>query len=319
MVIEGVYKFILNGEVVHEEKNALTSMGRAIAIKSLLGIVPNFGGVISYGIGDESNSIDSSTNLITNNGLQFEIGRTPVVGSSLELSNSTDVLVYRGIIESTANYQIYEVGLFPGGISSTNADVAGSTIFDFDRVDLFTKVGSASAGALVEAVEARIGTDMFSLPDTDGSNSYISYQTNNNVLEEINRYTSFDTFRLAGFDFNLFSSSVYFRFYTDETNYFDYTFTTPAASGYFIVSTEKGSAVITGSPRWDSITSARIWQTSGSALYLDGFKIDFGSYLQDTIAGMISRAVLTSPVRKPPGIPLTIEYSLSIGFNQIGS
>jgi hypothetical protein len=318
-MIEGTYRFILNDEIICEQKNALTTMGRAIAIRSLLGIIPNFAGVISYGIGDEPNNINGSTNLIENNGMQFEIGRTPVIGSSLELSNSTDVLLYRGVIDSTSQYQIYEVGLFPGGISDTTSDVTGSTIFDFDRVDLFTKVGTASAGALVEATEARIGTQLFSLPETDGATSYISYQTNNNILEEINRYTSFDTFRLAGMDLNSFSSSVYFRFYTDETNYFDYTFTTPAASGYFIVSAEKGSAIITGSPRWDSITSARIWQTSGSAMYLDGLKIDFGSYLQDTLTGMISRAVLASPVRKPPGIPLTIEYSLSVGFNQIGS
>jgi hypothetical protein len=317
-MIDGVYRFIIDGEVIAEQKNALTSMGRAIAIKSLLGIVPNFGGVISYGIGDEPNTISASTNLITNNGMQFEIGRTPVIGSSLDVSSSTDVLVYRGVIDSTAQYQIYEVGLFPGGISDTNADVTGSTIFDFDRVDLFNKVGTASAGALVNAIESRIGTQLFSLPTTDGVNSYISYQTSNNILESIDRYTSFDTFRLAGFDFNSYSSSVYFRFYTDDTNYFDYTFTTPTSSGYFIVSAEKGSAGITGSPRWANITSARVWQTSGSALYLDGLKIDFGSYLQDTITGMISRAVLATPVRKPPGIPLTIEYSLSVGFNQIG-
>lgn len=318
-MIEGIYKFILDGEVIHQQKNALTEMGRAIAIKSLLGIIPNFAGVISYGIGDEPNSISASTNLITNNGMQFEIGRTPVIGSSLDISNSSDVLVYTGIIDSTAQYQIYEVGMFPGGITDTNSDVTGSTIFDFDRVDLFTKVGTASAGALVEAVEARIGTQFFSLPDTDGTDSYISYQTTNNTLAIIDRYTAFDTFRLAGFDLNEFSSSVYFRFYTDENNYFDYTFSTPAASGYFIVSTEKNSAVINGSPTWENITSARIWQNSGSAVYLDGLKIDFGSYLQDTTTGMISRAVLSSPVRKPPGIPLTIEYSLSIGFNQIGS
>jgi hypothetical protein len=318
-MIEGVYKFILDGQVVAEQKNALTSMGRSIAIKSLLGIIPNFAGVISYGIGNSPNVLSASTNLITNNVMDFEIGRTPVIGSSLDISSNTDILMYRGVIDSTAQYQIYEVGLFPGGIASTNADVTGSTIFDFDRVDLFTKVGTASAAALVEAVEARIGTQLFSLPTTDGINSYISYQTSNNVLESIDRYTSFDTFRLAGFDFNSYSSSVYIRFYTDSSNYFDYIFNTTSSSGYFIVEAEKGSTAITGNPVWTNITSARIWQTSGSAIYLDGLKIDFGSYLQDTTTGMISRAVLASPVRKPPGIPLTIEYSLSVGFNQIGA
>lgn len=318
-MIQGLYKFILDGEVVAEQKNALTPMGRSIAIKSLLGIIPNFAGVITYGIGNEPNIISASTNLITNNGLQFEIGRTPVIGSSLDISNSTDVLVYTGIIDSTEQYQIYEVGLYPGGIRETNADVTGSTIFDFDRVDLFTKSGTASASSLVESIEARIGNNLFSLSPSNGTDSYISYVSSNNTLAVIDTYISLDTFRLAGFNLNSFSSSVNFRFYTDSTNYYDYTFNTPSSSGYFIVSKDKGSAVLTGNPSWSNITSVRIWQNSASAVYLDALKIDFGSYLIDTVTGMISRAVLPQPVKKPAGIPLTIEYSLSIGFNQLGS
>lgn len=318
-MIEGIYRFIIDGQIVAEQKNALTPMGRAIAIKSLLGVIPNFAGVITYGIGNEPNIISASTNLITNNGLQFEVGRTPVIGSSLDISNSTDVLVYTGTIDSTSQYEIYEVGLYPGGIINNNADVAGSTLFDFDRVDLFTKIGTASGSALVESVEARIGSQLFSLTPSNGSDSYISYTATNNSLSTIDTYISLDTFRLAGLDLNEFSSSVNFRFYSDDTNYFDYTFSTPSSSGYFIVSTEKGAAVLTGNPSWSNITSVRIWQNSASAIYLDALKIDFGSYLQDTLTGMISRAVLPTPVRKPASIPLTIEYSLSVGFNQLGS
>lgn len=318
-MIEGIYRFIVDGQIIAEQKNALTPMGRAIAIKSLLGVIPNFAGVITYGIGDEPNIVSASTNLITNNGLQFEVGRTPVIGSSLDISNSTDVLVYTGTIDSTSHYEIYEVGLYPGGIVNNNADVAGSTLFDFDRVDLFTKVGTASGSALVESVEARIGAQLFSLTPSNGSDSYISYAATNNSLSTIDTYISLDTFRLAGLDLNEFSSSVNFRFYSDDTNYFDYTFSTPSSSGYFIVSTEKGEAVITGNPSWSNITSVRIWQNSASAIYLDALKIDFGSYLQDTLTGMISRAVLPTPVRKPASIPLTIEYSLSVGFNQLGA
>lgn len=317
-MIEGVYRFILDGQVIAEQKNALTQVGRPIAIKSLLGIIPNFAGVIAYGIGNQQNIISESTNLITNNKLQFEIGRTPVVGSSLELLNSTDILVYTGIIDSTSQYQIYEVGLYPGGITNTNADVAGSTIFDFDRVDLFIKTGTASGSFLADAVEARIGTQLFSLSPTNGTDSYLTYAATNNSLSTIDNYISLDTFILSGLELKPSSSSVNFRFYTDNSNYFDYIFNTPSSSGYFIVSTEKGSAIITGNPSWESITSVRIWNNSASAIYLDGLKIDYGSYLQDTLTGMISRAVLPSPVRKPAGIPLTIEYSLSIGFNQLG-
>lgn len=316
-MIEGVYRFIIDGEVIAEQKNALTSAGRSIAIKSLLGIVPNFAGVISYGIGNKQNTLDTTTNLITNNCMQFEIGRTPVIGSSLDVSSNTDVLIYSGVIDSIFQYQIHEVGLFPGGNNNTNSDVIGEVIFDFDRLDLFTKVGTASGAFLTDAIEARIGTQLLSIPPIDGTNSYLSYPTTNNSLSSIDFYTTLDTFRLAGMKLNQTSSSVNFRFYTDDTNYYEYIFVTPTASGYFIKELEKGSAGITGNPSWTNITSARIWVNSASSIYLDGLKIDYGSYYLDTFSGLISRAVLASPVRKPAGIPMTIEYSLSIGFNQI--
>lgn len=319
MILEGKYTFKIGDEIIAEQKNALTTAGRSIAIKSLLGIIPNFVGVISYGIGNKPNSFNSGSNLITDNSLQFEVGRTTVIGSSLDVSSSKDILVYTGIIDSSAQYQINEVAVFPGGINNTNADVASSTIFDFDRVDLFTKNGTASGAALVEAIEARIGSQLLSLPPTDGTNSYLTYIASNNSLSSINDYVSADTFRLAGLDLNEFSSSVNLRFYTDMNNYYDYTFGTTTASGYFISEVEKGAAQIVGNPSWSNITSVRIWQNSASSVFLDALKIDFGNYFVDTVTGMISRAVLPIPIRKPPGIPLTIEYSLSVGFNELGA
>lgn len=318
-MINGIYRFISDGKVIAEQKNALTDIGRTIAIKSLLGIVPNFGGVIACGIGNNPNDVDPATNLISDNALNFEIARTPVIGSSLNMSNSSDILVYSGTIDSTSQYQIYEVGLYPGGLQNTNADVAGSTLFDFDRVDLFNKIGTASAAALVESIEARIGNQLFELPPTDGTDSYLSYAAANGNMAVIDNYVSLDTFRLAGFNLHSVSSSISFRFYADQNNYFTYTFYPPSSSGYFITTLEKSAAVIIGNPSWLNITDIRIWNNSASVMYLDALKIDVGPYLKDTLTGMISRAVLAEPLKKPASIPLTIEYSLSLGFNQIGS
>lgn len=314
-MITGVYRFYCDNQLIAEQKNALTENGRTIAIKSLLGIIPNFAGSIAYGIGDKSNSINSTTKLITDKSLQFELGRAAVIGASLDISSNNDILIYTATLTDPYQYQIYEVGLFPSQVRNANIGLAGSTIFDFDRVDLFNKFGTASASSLVEAVEARIGTSLFSLPTTDGTNSYISYGATDNTLSIIGDYSSQDTFRLAGFDINTQSSSVNFRFYTDLSNYYDLVFPIPTASGYYLSEIEKGSATINGTPSWNTITSVRIWQNSASPIYLDGLRIDVGSYVINTNTGMISRAVLPSPIRKPAGIPLTIEYSLAIDFN----
>jgi hypothetical protein len=191
----------------------------------------------------------------------------------------------------------------------------GSLIFDFDNVDNFLKFGTASGSQLVSTNTARIGSQLFSIPTTDGTSDYLQYSSTDGTLEYINRYTSRDTFRLAGLDNNTASGNINFRFYTDSSNYYDVTFTTPTASGYFISEVEKGNSVIVGNPSWNNITFVRFWQNNPQSVLLDGLRIDLGSYVIDTNYGMISRAVLAAPIKKPPSIPLTIEYSLSLGFN----
>lgn len=315
-MIKGTYKFFIEDRLIAEQDNALTTAGRTIAIKTLLGIVPTFVGSIGYGIGQKENTLDEATKLISDNVLQFQIGRTPVVGSTIDVSSQNDLLVYTATINDPFQYQIYEVGLFPVPLQNANVGIAGSTIFDFDRVDMFTKIGSASSSYLTEAVEARIGGQLFYFSQTDGANGYLSYAATDNTLYSMENYVSKDTFRLAGYDKGTASGSVNFRFYSDETNYFDYTFPIPSASGYFISEVEKGNVTISGNPSWGGITSVKIWQNTSASLYLDGLRIDVGSYAIDTVSGMLSRAVLPTPVRKPAGIPITIEYALALGFNQ---
>lgn len=314
-MIKGTYKFYINGEKVSEKENALTVAGRTIAIKSLLGIIPNFAGTIAYGVGNKQNTVNQSTNLITNSSLQFEIGRTAVIASSLDVSSNNDLLVYTATINDPSQYTIHEVGLYPSDIKNSSLSVAGSTIFDFDRVDAFNKIGAASGGFLTDSIEARIGTQVFYVPPTDADTNYLLYAANDGTLTYLERYVSQDTFRLAGLDLNTTSSSVSFRFYTDSDNYYQYTFPTPAASGYFISEIEKGSAYIQGIPAWNNIAFVRIWRNNTEPLYLDALRIDLGDYLLNTTSGLISRAILPQPVRKPPGVPITIEYSLALDFN----
>jgi hypothetical protein len=315
--IEGIYRFYLDKKLVHEEKNALTTMGRSIALKSLLGIIPNFANAIAYGIGDRANTVDPFTNLITDNFLQFEIGRTSVNGSTLQTNDTTSVLVYSGLVQDSAEYFIYEVGLFPSIVTNLFIGARSSTIFNFDQVDTFTQSGTASGSFMSANLAARIGTDLLYLPETNAANDYLQYFASSNELDYLDTFTSEDLFKLAGYNPNLNSSSVIFRMYSDDTNYYDIVFNTPSSSGYFITETLKGDASIIGNPQWSNINYVRFWETGGAdGVLLDGLRINTGSYLIDTNTGLISRAVLSTPIRKPSSIPLTIEYSLNVGFNE---
>lgn len=313
--MHGVYRFYLNNKLIHEEKNALTIAGRSIIVKSLLGIIPSFANSIAYGLGDSANILSASTNLIVNNSLQFETGRTRVIASSLSLENGNDILIYSGTINDTFQSEIREVGLYPSILADSSTGIDGSLIFNFDNIVNFIKLGTASGANLISSTDARIGSDLFRVPNTSSANNYLQYSTTDGSFTYLDKYTSQDLFKLAGYNTNSSSCNIFFRFFTNDSSYYDVMFTSPTSSGYFVSELEKGQAVVTGNPSWGSINYVRVWQDNLSEIYLDGLKLDIGSYFVDSNYGMISRAVLSEPIRKPPSIPITIEYSLALGFN----
>lgn len=312
--MDGIYRFYSDGELIHEERNALTLTGRAIIIKSLLGIVPGFANSIAYGIGDSVNTLGASSTLITNTALDFETGRARVLGNTFAIENNDDLLIYSAVIDDPFQSEIREVGLYPAVLDNASLGLDGSLLFNFDNVDTFTKMGSASAAYLVVSGSARIGSELYSLPQTDGVNGYLQYSTSDGSMNYIDRYTSQDTFRLAVANETTASTNVNFRFHTDTLNYYDIQFNV-SSSGYFVLQKQKDSATITGNPSWSNITFVKIWQEAPEPVLLDGLRIDIGDYTVDSNYGMISRAVLASPIKKPASIPITVEYSLSLGFN----
>lgn len=314
--IVGVYRFYQDGVMVAEAKNALTTAGRAIAIKSLLGIIPNFANSIAYGIGASANTLNSASTLITNNTLDFEIGRSPVFGGTIELEGTNDALVFTAQIDDPQQFRIYEVGLFPSGKVNEAVSVDGSVLFNFDQVDSFVKYGTSSATALQESGSARIGTQMLNIKSSgDASNNYIEFLSNSNYFATLNSYSSQDLFKIALYNPVASAASINLRFYTDASNYYTISFVSPTTAGYHVLQATKGSATITGNPDWGSTTAVRIWNPSAYDFLIDAVKVDVGSYVLDTNLGMISRAVLPAPIVKQASIPMSIQYSLMINFS----
>ena len=314
--ITGVYRFYQDGILIGEAKNALTTAGRSIVIKSLLGIIPNFANSISFGISSSPNVLNSASTLITNNSLGFEIGRTPVIAGSLELQGTNDALVFSGEINDAQQFRIYEVALYPSGKVGESISVDGELLFNFDQVDSFIKYGNASAAALQNSSSARIGTQMFNLNSGNSTNNYIEFLSNSNYFSTLSSYSSQDIFKLAMYNTVAASgASVNIRFYTDSSNHYTVSFVSPVSAGYHVLESTKGAATITGNPDWANTTAVRIWNSSTQDVLLDAVKVDIGSYLLDTNLGMISRAVLPTPILKQSSIPMTIQYSLIVNFS----
>jgi hypothetical protein len=120
--MEGIYRFYQDGELIGEAKNSLTVTGRALAIKTLLGAVPNFGTSLAIGVGQSANTAVSGSTLIANLGLDFEVGRFPIMSSHLEVKqvsgNSVDALIYKSRIDDPSAYKISEIGLYSDALIS---------------------------------------------------------------------------------------------------------------------------------------------------------------------------------------------------------
>jgi len=83
------------------------------------------------------------------------------------------------------------------------------------------------------------------------------------------------------------------------------TFSSGSAGGYFVKSIEKGTTTID----WSNITKIEIVTNSGGFAILDGLKISKFKAI-DSVDGLLSRVVLSSPISKEAGSIIDIEYNL---------
>jgi hypothetical protein len=203
----------------------------------------------------------------------------------------------------------------PARSTERNAEI----IFDFDRINKFNAIGTAVDSQLVSSINRRLGDTMYSLTPSDATTNNVSvvFEGLNdlNPFENIGDYTSQDIFVLAVYNQVATTSSLNVRFFTDTNNYFTITFPITATIGYQFSEVKKGAAVKVGTPVWENTKSITMWHNSSSNLLLDGIKLTNLPEDLDRVSGLVSRAVLASPVAAN-GNPLTIEYYLTLGFNR---
>ena len=316
--IKGIYKIYQDGKLVAEAENALTETGKEIFIRYLVGGRKNyFVNSLSCGISDIAN-VKSGT-LITNKSLGFEVADGNTVEPIYDPDTSgNDFLKFSAVINTPVAYNIRELGLFarPAKNTETNEEI----IFDFDRIDKFTKNGTASGSQLVNNVNTRIGDTMLSLITGDSTTNNVSLNFESivdfNPFEKIGEYTSQDIFVLAAYNQASSTSSVSIRFFTDQSNHFTLTFPITASVGYQFSEVKKGAATKNGSPVWENTKSIVMWHNSASSILLDAVKLTNLPEDIDRTSGLVSRAVLATPFQMGAGNPTSVEYYLTLGFNR---
>lgn len=130
--MNGIYRVFIDGELVAEQKNKLTLLGRSNALKTMLGLVPSFAGSMGIGISSKANT--SSGAYLNMADLDFSVGRYPITAASLGQNDAEDVLVYTARITDPSRYYITELGLYSNRLSSS-FEADNRIIFNFESGD----------------------------------------------------------------------------------------------------------------------------------------------------------------------------------------
>ena len=315
--MNGIYKVFIDGELVAEQKNKLTLLGRSNALKTMLGLVPSFAG--SMGIGISSKSNGSSGTYLDMSDLDFSVGRYPITAASLGQNDDEDVLVYTARITDTSRYSITELGLYSNKLSS-NFEADNRIIFNFESGDPLklsdntyvasTAVGATSSDVIPNFVSDlsnyRIGSSCLRLTEQD------SVTFNDSVLD-MGYVAPYDSFVLAGYFANNVTVNVTFASASGSAVYgFDPTPNNETfAAGYKVLSLEKNQGSGYAAVDWSRITSITIQHTANATTRLDGLRVKKYKTV-DSVEGLVSRALLNTAIEKPFGSVIDIQYLLEM-------
>jgi hypothetical protein len=300
--MNGIYRVYEDGILIAEQKNKLTVLGRANALKAMLGSTQSFAS--SMGIGVDGSANDTST-FHSKTDLGFNVGKYPVVSSSLGNTETYDALVYTARITDQSRYNITELGLFANRVVS-GFENENQVIFDFEDGDPFTLTSSTWYSTISETSPVfRIGNSCLNM----ASSSSLAVWNSSTI--NLSNVAPYDDFCLAAhFGAN---AALTIKFESSTDAHATYTFT-PGGTGYKVISVSKSSVTPTGNLDWSKINKITI--DAGGQVYLDGLRVK--KYrTPDSTEGLVSRAVLTTPIEKKFGSIIDIQYLLEVTLETV--
>lgn len=323
--MSGIYKFYQNGELIGEAENSMTEIGRILSVKTLMGAIPNF--ATSMGIGVSSTANGTATNnLIPDYKLGLKVATCPVIGSNIDSDTTYDAILFKGRISDPLYYRIHEVGLFSDPLISGSTGYKQELVLGFENADNFYNPAPSvlkylndddytnTTYRMVDRTDATYGTQF-----RTGRKALLLGGTQEIYTE--NSFTGLDQYDqtdevILGFYASASGRTVNVKFYSGggTTNYITFQFAS-TASGYNVITKTISQGTVTNGDStgfdWSNIT--RVGVAGAATVILDALRFENVNQL-DTNRGMISRAVLPTPIVKLANIPIDIEYTLRIGF-----
>ncbi len=261
----------------------------------------------------------------TNTRLGFEIYRMQVSLSSINIeSDGSGGFNYYSIFKTTIPQDISgvitEIGLYPGLRKSINF-YDSKFITAFENNILWADSNGDSPALQSNSTDgttfvSKIGENMVRFNVTQSTSK--EYK-NTIALLDLSGYSVNDSLTLAYKKADNNTSKIRVKFYSSSSAYY-YADFTPSGSNEDKVQSVSMSDLfsnIVGSPDLTNITSIGIEVTAGSGgntvVYFDGLRVNDEDTF-DPQYGLIARHVLTTPLKKPSGRPVDVEYKLQLEF-----
>lgn len=262
---------------------------------------PDIGRAIAVGVG-------TTPEQLTDTALEYEIGRSTV--SLVAYDYTTDRLIFKAPLDESFDGIIHELALYSREESSAGA-YGSRLLASFDSDTEFWMQGVVPATYRV--ANTRIGNDSVAVTAAASGSVTVTYS---DITIDLSGNSAADTMSFAFHTANTNVSSIRYRFKSDASNYYDIIVPSAGiATGFNIKRALKGSATVTGTPNWGTITSLEVTvnATAGGAIDvgLEGIRIED----VDTIdAGyvLVSRVVLDVPFTKVAGRSQEVEFPLGV-------
>ena len=310
----GEYVFYDNDKEIYRSKNLLTKFGKRYITQFLAGQSNTNLKDIAIGVGSVAATVNDTQ-------LGFEFYKSPVSMSSIDIqtSSSTGVSTYGVVYKTTIPVDvagiINEVGLFPS-VSLSSTDYASNSISTFEDNQSWAD-SSGNFAASVTTPFPQIGTSYLSI----GANASQSKEFFYNFNIDVSGYSALDSLTLAYYQSDTNLDYVFVRMYDSSNRYYEIRYPGSNSVGYKVNSLTLNnlysSGFGSGTPDQTSIVKVSVGvksKSSGNTVVLfDGLRInDEDSFRTDY--GLISRSVLTTPITKPLGKQMVIEYRIGLNF-----
>lgn len=302
----------------------ITKFGKRFLTSYLAGVSEFNSKDIALGIGSTAANANGNDTR-----LEFEFYRLPVTLGSFDISqtggtNENPIFSYTAIYKATIPQDvsgvISELGLYPGLRSSTNSfDSKFITSFEnnINWLDSSNNTPILRSNSTSPLFTSKIGENMIQV---DVNQSTSKEYTNSIVNLDLSGYSVNDSLSIAYKKNDNNVTKIRVKLYSSATQYYYADFTPASGTGDKIQTISMSSVfsnISATAPDPTNITKVGIEVTAGSGgattVYFDGLRINDEDTF-DPSYGLIARSVLATPLQKPSGRPVDIEYKLQLEF-----